>query len=150
MIYESAVCTLALEPSLRRGPTSMTRHRSCYAKNQQSSLKRYGCPSVCLPVYLCLYLSVCLSVCVCLCLSVSVCVCLCLSVSVCVRLCLSVSVCVCLCLSVSVCVCLCLCLCLCQLGLAGTGQSPRRDSQALCLTTSGQVLVFLCVSLVSQ
>ena len=46
--------------------------------------------------------------------------------------------------------CLCLCLCLCQLGLAGTGQSPRRDSQALCLTSSGQVLVFLCVPLVSQ
>ena len=43
-----------------------------------------------------------------------------------------------------------LCLCLCLHGLAGTGQSPRRDSQALCLTSSGQVLVFLCVSLVSQ
>ena len=35
-----------------------------------------------------------------------------------------------------------------QLGLAG--QSPRRDSQALCLTSSGQVLVFLCDLLVSQ
>ena len=44
--------------------------------------------------------------------------------------------------------CLCLCLCLCQQGLAGTGQSPRRDSQALCLTSSGRVLVFLCDQLV--
>ena len=41
-------------------------------------------------------------------------------------------------------------LCLCQLGLGRAGESPRRDSQALCLTSSGQVLVFLCVSLVSQ
>ena len=39
-------------------------------------------------------------------------------------------------------------LCLCQLELAG--HSPRRDSQALCLTSSGRVLVFLCDSLVSQ
>ena len=46
--------------------------------------------------------------------------------------------------------CLCLCLCLCQQELAGTGQSPRRDSQALCLTSSGRVLVFLCDLLVSQ
>ena len=29
-------------------------------------------------------------------------------------------------------------------GLAGTGQSHRRDSQALCLTSSGRVLVVLC------
>ena len=45
---------------------------------------------------------------------------------------------------------LCLCHCLCQQGLAGTGQSPGRDSQAVCLTSSGRVPVFLCVSLVSQ
>ena len=45
---------------------------------------------------------------------------------------------------------LCLCLCLYQQGLAGTGQSPRRDSQALCLTSSGRVLVFLCDQLVFQ
>ena len=45
---------------------------------------------------------------------------------------------------------LCLCLCLCQLGAGGAGQSPRSDSQALCLTSSGRVLVFLCVPLVSQ
>ena len=32
---------------------------------------------------------------------------------------------------------LCLCLCLCQQGLVGTGQSPRRDPQALCLTSTG-------------
>ena len=38
---------------------------------------------------------------------------------------------------------------LCQQRLAGTGQSPRRDS-SLCLTSSGRVLVFLCVSLVFQ
>ena len=31
--------------------------------------------------------------------------------------------------------CPCLCLCPCQQGMAGTGQSPRRDSQALCLTS---------------
>ena len=30
------------------------------------------------------------------------------------------------------------------------GQSPRRDSQALCLTSSDRVLVFLCASLVFQ
>ena len=36
--------------------------------------------------------------------------------------------------------------CLCQQGLAG--QSPRRDSQALCLTSSGRVHVFLCDQLV--
>ena len=48
------------------------------------------------------------------------------------------------------CPCPCPSLCLCQQGLAGTGQSPRRDSQALCLTSSGRVLVFLCVSLVFQ
>ena len=32
-----------------------------------------------------------------------------------------------------------------QLGAGRPGQSPRRDSQALCLTSSGRVLVFLCV-----
>ena len=35
-------------------------------------------------------------------------------------------------------------------GAGRAGQSPRGDSQALCLTSSGQVLVFLCVPLVSQ
>ena len=30
-------------------------------------------------------------------------------------------------------------------GAGRAGQSPRRDSQALCLTSSGRVLVFLCV-----
>ena len=35
---------------------------------------------------------------------------------------------------------LCRCLCLCQQGLARTGQSPRRDSQALCLTSNGRVV----------
>ena len=39
---------------------------------------------------------------------------------------------------------LCLCLCLCQQGLAGTRQSPRRDSQALCLTSSGLLLLMIC------
>ena len=51
-------------------------------------------------------------------------------------------------LSLSLCLCLCPCFCLCQLGLAE--QSPRRDSQALCLTVSGCVLVFLCDLLVSR
>ena len=32
---------------------------------------------------------------------------------------------------------LCLCLCLCPAGAGWAGQSPRRDSQALCLTSSG-------------
>ena len=44
----------------------------------------------------------------------------------------------------------CLCLCLCPAGAGRAGQSPRLDSQALCLTSSGRVLAFLCVSLVSQ
>ena len=35
-------------------------------------------------------------------------------------------------------------------GAGRAGQSPRRDSQALCLTSSGQVLVFLGVSWVFQ
>ena len=43
------------------------------------------------------------------------------------------------------CLCLFLCLCLCQLVLAGTWQSPRREFQALCLTSSSQVLVILYV-----
>ena len=53
----------------------------------------------------------------------------------------------------SLCLCLCFCLCLClslSAGAGRAGQSPRRDSQALCLTSSGQVLVFLCDQLVSQ
>ena len=37
-----------------------------------------------------------------------------------------------------------------QLGAGRAGQSPRRDSQALCLTSSGRIHVFLCVPLVSQ
>ena len=52
--------------------------------------------------------------------------------------------------SLCLCRCRCRCRCLCQHGLAGTGPSPRRDSQALCLTSSGRVLAFMCLSLVSQ
>ena len=51
----------------------------------------------------------------------------------------------CVCVSVSVFV-----FCLRQQELAGAGKSPIGDSQALCLTSSGRVLVFLCVSLVFQ
>ena len=60
---------------------------------------------------------------------VSVCLCVSLCVSVCLCLCVSLS----LCVSVSVCVCLCLCLCV-----------------SVCVCVCLQVLVFLCVSLVSQ
>ena len=35
-------------------------------------------------------------------------------------------------------------------GAGRAGQSPRRDSQALCLTSSGRVLVFLCDQFVSN
>ena len=80
-----------------------------------------------------------------LCLSVSLSLCLSVSLS----LCLSVSLSLCLSVSLSLCLSVSLSLSL-SAGAGRAGQSPRRDSQALCLTSSGQVLVFLCVPLVSQ
>ena len=41
---------------------------------------------------------------------------------------------------------LCLCLCLCPAGAGRAGQSPRRYSQALCLTSSGLLCVFVSFS----
>ena len=48
--------------------------------------------------------------------------------------------------SLCLCLCLSLCLCLCPAGSGRAGQSPRRDSQALCLTSSGLPCVFVSCS----
>ena len=66
-----------------------------------------------------------------LCLSVSLSLCLSVSLSLCLSVSLS------LCLSVSLSLCLSVSLSLCPAEAGRTGQSPRRDSQALCLTSTG-------------
>ena len=92
-----------------------------FARVDLGLLKSVSVSLFSLPLYLSLYLSLSVSLSVCLSLSVSL--------SVCLSLCLSLSVCLSVCLSLTV-----------------------SKTQALkpCLTSSGQVFVFLCVSLVSQ